>query len=385
MAKFSSGGTPMWAIAIGDSGARDIGRAITQDSNGDYVIVGYTDSPGNRDIVVARISNSGALLASIRVGSSREDYPWEIVDNPEDSSYVISGWTRGFSGTGKADLLIFKINYHLTFAWGKVLRAPVGTNSEASTSLIKTTTGDFMVAGFAENFTTPGSDTDVLFAQFGNDLGFRWAKIWNEYSSCFTPDKLDEVAAITEVQNNGWHGFAATGRSKSINPYSKEDIFITSFNENSKTCFQDIEPTIMDTTLAISDYGWAKPVELIQDSVMALRVFPEDSLICPCAPTGVDWKEGEEQYPDEFDIMDNYPNPFNPTTTINYTLRKSGNVKLTIYNSLGQVVATLVDKFQSGGTHQVTWAAKNQPSGVYFYQLKFERELLATKKMLLIR
>lgn len=78
--------------------------------------------------------------------------------------------------------------------------------------------------------------------------------------------------------------------------------------------------------------------------------------------------------PEAFQLIQNYPNPFNPATTISYNLAKAGQVNLTVYDVLGNVVATLVDGFRSAGQHQVTWNALSsenttQASGVYFARL----------------
>lgn len=66
----------------------------------------------------------------------------------------------------------------------------------------------------------------------------------------------------------------------------------------------------------------------------------------------------------------NYPNPFNPSTTIQYTLNESTQVKLTVYDRLGREVVTLVDESQSAGTYTVNFDASNLPSGTYFYRIK---------------
>ncbi len=71
-----------------------------------------------------------------------------------------------------------------------------------------------------------------------------------------------------------------------------------------------------------------------------------------------------------FSLEQNYPNPFNPSTTINYSLPKVTDVKITIYNSLGAKVKTLVNSRQSAGTYNVTFDASSLASGVYFYQIK---------------
>jgi hypothetical protein len=74
--------------------------------------------------------------------------------------------------------------------------------------------------------------------------------------------------------------------------------------------------------------------------------------------------------PATFAASQNYPNPFNPSTTIGYDLPKSAYVSLKIYNSLGQIVASLVDGHQGAGSYQVRWDALDVPSGVYFYRLQ---------------
>jgi len=77
-----------------------------------------------------------------------------------------------------------------------------------------------------------------------------------------------------------------------------------------------------------------------------------------------------EVLPEQVTLHGNYPNPFNPFTTIAYTLARSGHIRVTIYNSLGQEIATLVDEDQTLGLHQVLWNAFNLPSGVYYYHLR---------------
>jgi len=86
----------------------------------------------------------------------------------------------------------------------------------------------------------------------------------------------------------------------------------------------------------------------------------------------------------EFGLSQNYPNPFNPKTTINYELPISGFVELSIYNLIGEKIATLISEKQSPGYHQVEWNAVDFAGGVYFYQIK-AGEFHDIKKMILIR
>jgi uncharacterized lipoprotein YddW (UPF0748 family) len=85
-----------------------------------------------------------------------------------------------------------------------------------------------------------------------------------------------------------------------------------------------------------------------------------------------------------YNLWQNYPNPFNPTTAITYSIAKTSNVKLIIYNSLGQIVTTLVNEQQKAGIYKINFSANNLSSGVYFYKLQADN-YLAIKKMLLIK
>ena len=82
--------------------------------------------------------------------------------------------------------------------------------------------------------------------------------------------------------------------------------------------------------------------------------------------------------------ISNYPNPFNPATTINYNLSQNSNVLLQVYNLKGQLIETLVNQNQAAGQHSVTWNAVNQSSGIYFYQLHTGAQT-ATGKCLLLK
>jgi MAM domain-containing protein meprin/A5/mu/flagellar hook capping protein FlgD len=93
--------------------------------------------------------------------------------------------------------------------------------------------------------------------------------------------------------------------------------------------------------------------------------------------------------PTVFALKQNYPNPFNPTTTIKYQLPKKADIKIVIYNMLGQVVRTIVNKSVDAGYHEVVWDGLNETgsrvaTGVYFYRMKSEK-FVKTHKMILMK
>ncbi len=90
-----------------------------------------------------------------------------------------------------------------------------------------------------------------------------------------------------------------------------------------------------------------------------------------------------------FTLNQNYPNPFNPNTRISYSLTTPGNIKLIIYNSIGQKIKTLVNKNQNSGEYYVSWDGTDfnsfkVSSGIYFYRLNVNN-MIITKKMLLLK
>ncbi|GAB6282848.1 MAG: hypothetical protein STSR0008_15980 [Ignavibacterium sp.] len=93
-------------------------------------------------------------------------------------------------------------------------------------------------------------------------------------------------------------------------------------------------------------------------------------------PTGIN--------PTSFELNQNFPNPFNPTTTIRFSLPEAGFVKLIVYNILGEEVKTLVDGFRNVGTYNVQWNASNLASGIYIYRLQTEK-FVEMKKMILMK
>jgi hypothetical protein len=93
--------------------------------------------------------------------------------------------------------------------------------------------------------------------------------------------------------------------------------------------------------------------------------------------------------PELFSLRQNYPNPFNPVTNIEFKLPVTSDVRLSIYNFVGQEINTLVNERTAPGTYRVTWNGLNShgqqvSTGVYFYRLETD-QFMDTKKMVIIK
>jgi len=88
--------------------------------------------------------------------------------------------------------------------------------------------------------------------------------------------------------------------------------------------------------------------------------------------------------PTENKLYDNYPNPFNPSTIIKYSLKDDGKVSLKIFNSLGEEVRTLVNEIKPAGNYEVEFNASELPSGIYIYSIQ-AGEFISSKKMILLK
>jgi hypothetical protein len=129
--------------------------------------------------------------------------------------------------------------------------------------------------------------------------------------------------------------------------------------------------------------------DVTEDAMPEICITDGDSLfLYGFGPTGVE-EENEEELASAFVLHQNFPNPFNPQTTIRYYLPQSSNVVLSIYNVMGQKVKTLVNGPQPAGYHSVTWDGTDKnsvevASGVYFYRVNTDYSE-ETKKMVLLK
>ncbi len=111
---------------------------------------------------------------------------------------------------------------------------------------------------------------------------------------------------------------------------------------------------------------------------------PNDMIVIKTATLSVGVEENLTMTPNNFELYQNIPNPFNPVTNINYDVPKNAHVKLVVYDLLGKEIKTLVNENKTEGKYTISFNGMNLPSGVYLYRLETDN-FVSVKKMLMVK
>ena len=244
------------------------------------------------------------------------------------------------------------------------------------------------------------------------DGGSTWGKVDSGFSPKFYTTN-DTGAALTSIYADGPHLVIGTKEwNPSAHTLTNTGIYHiiaqgggwvladSSLNSIQVSAIVGVKADVFAATASgvfhSSDHGssWANISGGLADSTVSSLVISQGYLLAATASgvwkralteiTSVAGNQASGWNPAGFALSQNYPNPFNPSTTIRYALPQSSHVSLTVFNTLGQLVATLVNGEVGPGEHAVTFNASNLSSGVYFYRIH-AGELMKTKRLLLLR
>ena len=153
-------------------------------------------------------------------------------------------------------------------------------------------------------------------------------------------------------------------------PFTVEDLEIPIQVYNLRKIYEDDEEVnqILDYIFNLIILGDLQSAVVIIDSLNSLVGIVDKNMYIPS----------------QYKMSNCYPNPFNPTTTINYQIPELSNVTLTVYDVLGNEIAKLVNEEKPAGSYKVKFNAITLPSGIYFYSLQ-AGSFFETKKMVLLR
>ena len=168
-------------------------------------------------------------------------------------------------------------------------------------------------------------------------------------------------------------GTLGIGTSSGIKILSGEVVQSAKFTGATTKTFTFTAPsTTGNVTMAVTGAGGSNPPAWNHGTSIIIAVNPVSGII----------RTGETA--NSFSLAQNFPNPFNPVTKINYSIPKSSEVSLTVYDILGQKVASLVREKQDAGTYSVDFDASSLSSGIYYYKIE-AGDFTSIKKMTLVK
>jgi hypothetical protein len=339
--KTNSNGDSVWARTYGGIGI-DQGFAVDQTSDNGYILTGYTTSfgAGGWDYYLVRTDATGNALWTVTYGGISTDEGRSVLQT-SDGGFVVAGNTGSF-GAGSRDYYLVRLASEAAPAALNVTMTPINPPIN-----IPANGGSFQ-------FNATVQRTQAPQAAF-----YAWAR--NRYpngtysGNLLGPVNINPPVGVTvtrtrtQVIDAGWLAGANYYIGYANNSVAYPAIDADSFLWTKLTTY-DGGPMVWE----VANYG---------------EEFP--------------YQVGGSSTPTSFALIGASPNPFNPTTTLTFSLPEAVKVALNVYDVQGRLVAALVNGFREAGNHQVTFYGSNLVSGVYLYTLKAGGHMAKGKMVLL--
>lgn len=366
--KINSNGDTLWTKTYGDS-VIERSRFARETSDGGIIIVGYKESLVNNndyDVYLIRTNNNGDTLWTKTIGGNSRDLGVTILQL-SDGGYIILGATESF-GEGGWDVYLIRINSLGDTLWTKTYGGP---NYEEGYAIQQTSDGGFVISGNTDSYGVGNLDFYLIKTNSNGDT--LWTKTYGGSN--------DDIGF--DVKTTQDKGYAIIGFSNSFST-GDYDVYL-------------IKTDSSGNTLWTQTYGWqgderAYEIQLTADNGYIIPATTESFFSGRDAIYLVriqsDLTNMEDKFNDfqisSFYVYQNFPNPFNPMTRIQYATGSRQFVRLRVYDLLGKEISTLVNQEKPAGAYTVEFDASNLSSGIYFYQLQ-AGDFTETKKMILMR
>ncbi len=348
-------------IALGTN-ANSEAYGVTIQDDGKILIVGNFYNTTDRDFAVIRLNSDGSFdnsfdsngIVLTAIGSG-DDNAWSVVVQPDDKILVC-----GAANSGDDDFAVVRYSSNgsldNTFGTGGKVTTAISGNTDRGVDIAMQSDGKIVVAGFTNN----GSNNDFAVTRYKNDS--------------VTPVELVSFSAFAEDNSVKLIWETAT----EVNNYGFE--IQRSFDNKQNTEFETIGFVAGNgNSNAPKHYSFTDNFPPSGILFYRLKQIDTDG-----AFEYSNTIEAEIGQPQKFELMQNYPNPANPSTTIQYALPSEGFTTLKVYNAVGKEVRTLTNIAQPAGRYRVHFDATGLPSGIYFYQLR-SGKFTETKKMILLK
>jgi hypothetical protein len=354
--KTNASGDTLWTKTFGGSDI-DVGYSVQQTTDGGYIITGSTFGAGVSDVWLIKTDDSGDTLWTKTFGGS--DSEWgRSVQQTTDGGYIITGMTRSF-GAGDRDVWLIKTDNSGDTLWTKTFG---GSDGEGGHSVQQTTDGGYIITGS----TQKASGSDVLLIKTDASGDTLWTKTFGSGSGHSVQQTTDGGFIIAAEKDYGIYQSYDAWLIKTDN--SGDTLWTKTFGGSGMDMGHSVQQT--------NDGGYILTGGTVINNgdVWLIKTAPDPSKV----------EQNIDMIPLDFSLYQNFPNPFNPTTKIKYSIPKLSNVTIKVFDILGNEIETLVNEVKPTGTYEITWYAEGLPSGVYVYRLQ-AGEYADVKKMVLLK
>lgn len=334
--------------AYGGTPTTELKDWLDPNNSGVSTLDGINDVTG-----VAPVSNFTSSIQNLPIGGGSVDFYDLTTNDPASWSWSFPGGTPTTSNLQNPS----GISYTATGAYTVTLTT---TNSFGSN--MKTIVNYIRVAGVPLtpiNLQSPPSGTTIMVSQMDPSLvHFNW-------SSSTVDPTVKYIFKIKRIGNFPEYPFTSNnnGLDSSI---------------SLRKSFLDSLATTLGTTGDSVRCQWRAYTTNGLDTIAA------NPFLVTIRKITIGINQISSVIPEKFNLYNNYPNPFNPKTIIKFDIANSQNVKLKIYNMLGEEVTTLVDQNLTPGSYSIDFDASSLSSGMYFYRIE-TRDFSQTKRMVLVK
>ncbi|MBD3232518.1 MAG: T9SS type A sorting domain-containing protein [candidate division Zixibacteria bacterium] len=381
LVKTDSAGNPQWTGTYG-AGTYEIAQSVHQTFDGGYILAGYSNN-GDIDFYVVKIDSDGdAIWSGIYGQNGGADEFAFCVRQTLDGGYIVAGRTTNNGD----DFYLVKTNSGGDTLW---TRTYGGNQAEVALSVRQTDDGSYIAAGQTNSYGFGDYDVYVVKIEAG------------DFTPCcdvdMTPD--DDPVIVPPGGSFGFTGYIGNPTENPIvtdvwggviyqgnfyQQFSFPNISLNPGQSMSAHSSQNVPGFAPAGTYDYIAYCGDRPDEICDQASFPFTV--SGALLSDGA---VEWSiEGEffgsSVIPSEYSLDGNYPNPFNASTSIAFSMPDAGDISLQVYNLMGQKIATLAEGYKNAGRHTVTWEAADYSSGIYFYKLTAGDEVL-TRRMTLLK
>jgi len=346
----------------------DHAHSVQQTTDGGYIIAGNTTSygAGLYDSRLVKTDENGNEEWNHTYGGVGDDYATSV-QQTIDGGYIIAGSNSSYI-VGNCDCWLIKTNMNGFEEWNLTYG---GIDDDYATSVQQTVDEGYIIAGITESYGAGELDCWLIKTDVnGNE----------EWNQTFGGDDDDRAYSVQQTIDGG---FIIAGTTTSFGVGNRVCWLIKTdengddeWNQTYNIGSSDVARSVQQTT----DGGY------IVTGYCSLSIF--DAWLMKLGPEGSIANNTIAE--SIISNLSNYPNPFNPTTTISFSIPDESSVDLIVFNIKGQKVKSLVKESFESGNHSILWDGDDDfgnsvASGVYLYKLNVNGKIEAVKKCLLLK